>query len=52
MVVHAFNSRTPEAEVGGSLDLRPVYSVDIVSGQPNLDGKGNHQKQKASEDIN
>jgi len=30
MVVHTFDSSTQEAEVGGSLSLRPVWSTDQV----------------------
>ena len=31
MVVHAFNPRTREAEVGGSLSLRPAWSTRVSS---------------------
>jgi hypothetical protein len=31
-----FNPSTQEAEAGGSLSLRPVWSINLVPGQPGL----------------
>jgi hypothetical protein len=36
VVVHAFNPRTREAEVGKSLSSRPAWSTQWVPGQPGL----------------
>ena len=33
---HAFNSSTWEAEAGGPLRSRPVWSIDRVPGEPGL----------------
>jgi hypothetical protein len=50
-MAHTFNPSTPVEEAGGSLSLRPVWSIDQVSGQSSLGREGNHQKQKSSEDT-
>lgn len=34
VVVHTCNSSTREAEVGGSLSSRPVWSTEKIPGQP------------------
>jgi hypothetical protein len=39
MVAHAFSASTQEAEAGGSLSLRPVWSTEQVSGQLKLQGE-------------
>jgi hypothetical protein len=36
VVAHAFNPSTWEAEAGGFLRLRPVWSTELVPGQPGL----------------
>jgi hypothetical protein len=36
VVVHTFNSSTQDAEAGGSLNLRPVWTTEWAPGQPNL----------------
>jgi hypothetical protein len=36
MVAHTLNSIAREAEPGGSLSLRPVYSTKRILGQPEL----------------
>ena len=36
VVAHAFNHSTREAEAGGSLSLRPTWSIKRVPGQPGL----------------
>ena len=35
-MAYAFNSSTQEAEAGGSLSSRPVWSTERVLGQPRL----------------
>jgi hypothetical protein len=35
-VAHAVNSSTPEAEAGGSLNLKPTWSTYGVVGLPDL----------------
>ena len=35
-VAHTFNPSTQEAQAGGSLNLRPVWSTQQVPGQPGL----------------
>ena len=34
--MHTFNPSTSEAEAGGSVSLRPVWSIERVPGQPGL----------------
>ena len=36
VVAHAFNTSTWEAEAGGSLSSRPVWSTELVPGHPRL----------------
>ena len=36
MVVHAFNARNWEAEAGGHLSSRPVWSIEWVPGHPGI----------------
>ena len=36
MLVHAFNPSTWEAEVDGSLSLKPAWSTELVQGQLGL----------------
>jgi hypothetical protein len=36
VVVHTFNPRTLEAEVGEFLSSRPAWSTELVPGQPGL----------------
>jgi hypothetical protein len=36
LVAHALNPSTWEAEAGGSLSLRPAWSIEWVPGQPEL----------------
>ena len=35
-MVHAFNPSTQEAEAGGSQNLGPAWSTELVLGQPEL----------------
>jgi hypothetical protein len=46
VVVHAFNPSTWEAETGGFLSSRPVWSIERVPGQPGLHGETLSQKTK------
>jgi hypothetical protein len=46
VVVHAFNPSTQEAEAGGFLSLRPVWSTEWVPGQPRLHRETLSQKKK------
>jgi hypothetical protein len=46
VVVHAFNPSTWEAEAGGFLSLRPVWSTKWVPGQPGLHRETLSQKTK------
>ena len=36
VVAHTFNPITQEAEAGGSLSLRPAWSMELVPEQPEL----------------
>jgi hypothetical protein len=45
VVVHAFNSTAQEAEAGGSLNVRPAWSVEPVPGQSGLHRETLSQKQ-------
>jgi hypothetical protein len=36
VVEHVFNPSIQEAEAGGSLSLRPVWSSELISGQSGL----------------
>jgi hypothetical protein len=47
----AFNPTSQKAEAGGSLSLRPAWSTEQVPGHPSLATEGNHQNQKADEDV-
>ena len=44
-MVHAFNSTAQEAEAGGSLNVRPAWSVEPVPGQSGLHRETLSQKQ-------
>jgi hypothetical protein len=46
VVAHAFNPSTPEAEAGGFLSSRPVWSTEWVPGQPGLHRETLSQKKK------
>jgi hypothetical protein len=46
MVTHAFNPSTWEAEAGGFLSLKPVWSTEWVIGQPGLHRETLSQKTK------
>ena len=48
----AFNPKNPEAERCRSLNLRPAWTAEDVSGQPNLGSKENYRQQKAGEAVN
>ena len=39
VVVHAFNPSTWETKAGGFLSSRPVWSTELVPGQPKLKKK-------------
>jgi hypothetical protein len=49
VVAHAFNPSTCEAEAGGSLSSRPVWSTELVPGQPGLHRETLSQKEKKRE---
>jgi hypothetical protein len=46
VVAHAFNPSTWEAEAGGFLSSRPVWSTESVPGQPGLHRETLSQKKK------
>jgi ABC-type phosphate/phosphonate transport system substrate-binding protein len=52
VVVHAFNPSTWEAEAGRALSLRPVWTTELVPGQPGLHRKTLPQKTKMKQIIN
>ena len=59
VLVHTFNHSTQEAEAGGSLSSRPVWSTERIPGQPGLHRKTlswktlrQRQRQRQLEDIN
>jgi hypothetical protein len=53
VVAHAFNPSTWEAEAGGYLSLRPVWSTEWIPGQPGLHGEtlSWKTKQKKKENV-
>lgn len=54
VVVHTCNSSTREAEVGGSLSSRPVWSTEKIPGQPWLPRKkpiSKNQRKKRKQKI-
>lgn len=44
VVTHAFNPSSEKREAGRSLSLKPSWSTDPISGQPNLGRGRNYQK--------
>jgi hypothetical protein len=51
MVAHAFNPSTWEAEAGESLSLRPLWSIELVPGQPGLQREALFRQNKTTTKI-
>ena len=49
--VYAFNPSTPEAEAGGSLSMRFVWSTKNGPGEQSIGSKGNNLNQKTNKDV-